>query len=74
MLVINAKGVIYDVPESLVKPHAFRHWGQKKKAVLALFAALARILRNAKSPADAKDSEVEGQGCCNIYSNYCPNN
>jgi hypothetical protein len=69
MLVINAKGIIYDVPEQDLKQHAVPRWIDKKTEVAKLFTALTKVLKESK---EGLKGDVEGQGCCNRFANWCP--
>ena len=72
MLVINAEGVIHDVPDEVMKEYTFNRWGSKKAEVLEMFSALEKLI--SESSDSAQEPDVEGQGCCNAFPNWCPPN
>jgi hypothetical protein len=69
MLVISAKGIIYDVPEAELKKHVFPRWIDKKDEITRMFTSLTKIIQESKA---GVTGEVEGQGCCGIHPNWCP--
>ena len=69
MLVISAKGIIYDVPEKDLKKHAVPRWIDKKDAMTKMFSSLSKIIKESKA---GLKGDVKGQGCCNRFSNWCP--
>jgi hypothetical protein len=69
MLVISAKGIIYDVPEKVLEKHAFPRWIDKKDEILQMFGSLSKVIKESKS---GLKGDVEGQGCCNRFANWCP--
>jgi hypothetical protein len=67
MLVISAKGIIYDVPEKELKKHALTRWIDKKAEIKKMFSSLSKIIKKST----VRKSDVEGQNfCCGIYPNY----
>jgi hypothetical protein len=69
MLVISAKGIIYDVPEKELEKHTFPRWIDKKDEITKMFGSLSKVIK--ESSAGLK-IEVEGQGCCGGHPNWCP--
>ncbi|HEX7551882.1 MAG TPA: hypothetical protein VF579_15040 [Candidatus Methylomirabilis sp.] len=69
MLVISAKGIIYDVPEKDLKKFAFPRWIDKKDEIKKMFGSLSKVIK--ESSAGLK-IDVEGQGCCGSHPNWCP--
>jgi hypothetical protein len=64
MLVISAKGVIYDVPEKDLKKHVLTRWIDKKAEIKKMFSSLSKIIKKST----VRKSDVEGQGlCCTFY-------
>jgi hypothetical protein len=69
MLVISAKGIIYDVPEEELTKHVFPRWINKKDEITHMFTSLTKVIKESKA---GMAGEVEGQGCCHRFANWCP--
>jgi hypothetical protein len=69
MLVISAKGIIYDVPEKDLKKHAVVRWINKKNEIAKMLSSLTKVITKSLA---GLESEVEGEGCCNRFANWCP--
>ncbi|MCE5243122.1 MAG: hypothetical protein ABFD98_07945 [Syntrophobacteraceae bacterium] len=67
MLLMNKSGRIYDVPEQIAQKYVATGAGADREAVEDMLSTL----RNRSSLVSEKEPAA---GCCNIYSNYCPNN
>ena len=68
MLVIDAKGVVYDIPEKTIRKHALKRWLDRKDEIRTMFGSLSKVI---KKSSPALQSDVEGQlKWCNLYPNY----
>jgi hypothetical protein len=65
MLLINKTGRIYDVPEQVAENYIATGRSASREAVSDMLSTL----RNQPS---VSSESVQAQGCCNLYSNYCP--
>jgi hypothetical protein len=65
MLLINKTGRIYDVPEQIAEKFVATGPSASREAIGDMLSTL-------RNPATSSET-VHADGCCNLYSNYCPN-
>jgi hypothetical protein len=65
MLLMNKGGRIYDVPEHLTEKYVVTNLSSSREVI----GDMLSTLRNPTSVSLKAEC-----GCCNVYSNYCPNN
>lgn len=69
MLLMDAKGKIYDVPEEVVSGKLLKKWAPQARQILRMFDGLEATIA-------LKRKQMVGDPmtwkCCNLYANYTP--
>ena len=65
MLLINRSGRIYDIPDKVAENYVAA--GNVSRE------AVGDMLSTLRSEPQVSAESMQAAGCCNLYSNYCPN-